>query len=130
MKGAAIMKRELIHRYRNNLVALRERVGGEVNYVVESLHDDVNIDENASAAPVHMADVAEQAVDADVSVLQTERGILGEINAALERIAAGAFGKCASCGQAISSQRLKAIPYASLCAACAKATAQPEKESS
>src|SRR5262245_61964287 len=28
-----------VKRYREKLVALRERVGGEVNHVVESLHD-------------------------------------------------------------------------------------------
>ena len=109
-----------VKRYREKLVALKERVGGEVNHVVESLHDDVEINENISAAPVHLADVAESAVDADVAVLETTRGILDQINAALERIRTGEFGKCESCGAAITSQRLEALPYASQCAHCAK----------
>ena len=107
--------------YRQKLLALRERVGGEVNHVVESLQDDVNVNENISAAPVHLADVAESAVDADVAVLETTRSILDQINAALERIESGTFGKCEQCGAAISVQRLDALPYVSLCARCAKA---------
>jgi len=110
--------------YRERLLALRERVGGEVNHVVESLHDDVDINENNSAAPVHLADVAESAVDADVAVLETTRGILDQINAALERVGRGTFGKCETCGTAISAQRLDALPYAAQCAHCAK-TAEP-----
>ena len=61
-----------LKQFRDTLVALHERVGGEVNYVVASIHDDVNIKENVSSAPVHLADVASEAVDADVQVLHTE----------------------------------------------------------
>jgi len=106
--------------YRETLLALRERVGGEVNHVVEALHEDVNINANISSAPVHLADVAGAAVDADVQVLQTERGILDEINAALERVADGTFGRCINCAAPISEERLKAIPYAPLCVRCAR----------
>jgi len=106
--------------YRDQLLGLRERVGGGVNYVVEALHEDVNINANISSAPVHLADVAGDAVDADVEVLQTERGILDDINAALERIGDGTFGRCENCNSAISEERLKAIPYAALCVRCAR----------
>jgi DnaK suppressor protein len=107
--------------YRAILEGLHERVGGEVNYVVRSIHEGVNVNENISSAPVHMADIAGEAVDADVQVLQTERGILDEINAALARIDEGTFGACTECGAAISETRLKAIPYAALCVQCARA---------
>jgi len=109
--------------YREMLLELRQRVGGEVNHVVEAIHADVNINANNSSAPVHLADVAGDAVDADVLVLQTERGILDEINAALERIADGTFGRCTNCGTTISEERLKAIPYTPLCVRCARSEA-------
>jgi RNA polymerase-binding protein DksA len=112
--------------YRATLKELRERVGGEVNYVVKSIHEGVNINENNSAAPVHLADIAGETVDADVEVLQTERGILDEINAALARIDEGTFGDCTECGAAISETRLKAIPYAALCVRCARARSGSE----
>jgi len=115
------MSPEKRKKYRAILAELHERVGGEVNYVVESIHEGVTVNENNSAAPVHLADVAGEAVDADVHVLQTERGILDEINAALARIDDGQFGDCVECGATISEARLKAIPYAALCARCAMA---------
>jgi len=114
------MNAEKLKSYRETLVQLHERVGGEVNYVVESIRDDVNINENISSAPVHLADVATGAVDADVQVLHTERSILDEIDAALERIDHGTFGKCTECGTTIAEERLKAIPYSALCVRCAR----------
>ena len=118
------MNPEKLKQFRDTLVELHERVGGEVNYVVESIHDDVNIKENVSSAPVHLADVASEAVDADVQVLHTERSILDDIDAALQRINEGTFGKCTACGAAISEERLKAIPYTPLCVRCARMAAE------
>jgi DnaK suppressor protein len=118
-----IMTREKRKRYRETLVKMYERHAGEVNHVVEAIQEDVNVNENISAAPVHLADVASEAFDADVQVLQTERGILEDINAALQRIDNGTFGTCTECGTTISEERLKAIPYAPLCVRCARSQA-------
>jgi RNA polymerase-binding protein DksA len=41
------------------------------------------------------------------------------IDAALKRIKDGTYGTCASCGEDISEDRLKAIPYAMKCRNCA-----------
>jgi DnaK suppressor protein len=117
------MNRQKLNQYREMLSELKERVGGEVNYVAESIHEDVNIKANVSSAPVHLADVAVAAVDADVEVLHTERSIFDEINAALDRIAAGTFGKCTHCGAVISEERLKALPYTPSCVRCARSGA-------
>jgi len=118
------MRPEKLKHYREMLVELHERVGGEVNYVVESIHDDMNLKENVSSAPVHLADVASEAVDADVQVLHTERSILDDINAALQRIADGSFGRCTTCGSTISEERLKAIPYTPLCVRCSRISSE------
>ncbi len=45
---------------------------------------------------------------------------LRQIDAALERLAAGTYGECAKCGEDIAPERLKAVPAAPLCAACAR----------
>jgi len=91
-----------------------------VNYVVESLHQDVDQKANVSSAPVHLADVATAAVDADVQVLYAERSLFEQIDAALQRISAGTFGRCTSCGAAIAEERLEALPYTASCARCAQ----------
>ncbi len=41
------------------------------------------------------------------------------IDAALKRIEDGTYGTCASCGEGISEDRLRAIPYAVKCRNCA-----------
>jgi len=115
------MNPENRNRYRKMLSDLHERVGGEVNYVVDSIHQDVDINANVSSAPVHLADVATEAVDVDVQVLHTERSILEQIDVALQRIDDGSFGRCTNCRAQISDERLNALPYTPLCAKCAQA---------
>jgi DnaK suppressor protein len=41
-----------------------------------------------------------------------------EIDQALERIDAGAYGRCESCSQPIPADRLRALPWAALCVPC------------
>lgn len=43
-----------------------------------------------------------------------------QINAAVQRLDMGTFGKCTSCGEHIDDQRLDALPYAPNCLNCAK----------
>lgn len=50
-----------------------------------------------------------------------ESAELDEVQAALERIAAGRYGLCSDCGQAISTLRLRATPQASRCINCQEA---------
>lgn len=42
------------------------------------------------------------------------------IDAALKRIEKGTFGICSTCGEAISEERLEAVPHAALCRNCMK----------
>lgn len=44
---------------------------------------------------------------------------LRQIGRALERIEAGDYGKCETCGSEISKNRLEAVPHASHCIKCA-----------
>ena len=47
------------------------------------------------------------------------RAEVTQIRAALERIANGSYGVCASCGEPIGSERLAAVPSALTCVKCA-----------
>ena len=104
---------------------MRERLVNEVQHVVEAIQQDANTVSNVSSTPVHLADVASEAIDADVHVLDTERVMLDDIVAALGRLEDGTYGKCEECQAAISEARLDAVPYAPLCIDCARAS---EKE--
>ena len=46
---------------------------------------------------------------------------LAEIDAALERVAAGTYGTCERCGEPITEGRLEARPVARTCISCAAA---------
>jgi DnaK suppressor protein len=45
---------------------------------------------------------------------------LEELDAARERLAAGTYGLCASCGDPIPTGRLQVLPAATLCVPCAE----------
>jgi RNA polymerase-binding protein DksA len=69
-------------------------------------------------------DSAEQAAQlgnvAVVSALESEAvQQIAEIEAALQRLAAGTYGDCVSCGEPIGEGRLKVRPAATQCRDCA-----------
>jgi len=47
------------------------------------------------------------------------RAEIADIRAALDRIAHGRYGLCATCGGRIGAERLAAVPSAATCLACA-----------
>lgn len=60
----------------------------------------------------------------DATILQrltaAEQRELSEIDAALERLERGTYGRCEGCSASIGRQRLRAIPEARLCIACSE----------
>jgi len=55
---------------------------------------------------------------ADVAVLEALDQTLRQIDAALQRLHAGRYGLCATCGEAIPLARLRAVPFATHCVPC------------
>ncbi|UQZ89963.1 RNA polymerase-binding protein DksA [Deltaproteobacteria bacterium Smac51] len=58
---------------------------------------------------------------------ERERFLLVKIDEALERISAGDFGICESCGSDISEKRLEARPVTTLCIECKTRAEAAEK---
>ena len=54
----------------------------------------------------------------DVALLERIERTLGELIAAQDRLASGAYGVCAGCGQEIPRERLQARPEARRCVRC------------
>jgi DnaK suppressor protein len=52
---------------------------------------------------------------------ERDRQKILEIDAALNRMAAGSYGKCQKCGREIGIKRLRALPATTLCINCAAA---------
>ena len=54
----------------------------------------------------------------DLALAQNAQNLLDQGECALDRIDAGTYGVCESCGQPIGKARLMAFPRASLCVSC------------
>ncbi|MFC5262833.1 TraR/DksA family transcriptional regulator [Kribbella qitaiheensis] len=67
--------------------------------------------DNATASNAGLAQVTS-------TLMTAARTFLAEIDAALFRLSIGSFGICQRCNRAIPSDRLEAIPMASLCVRC------------
>lgn len=53
------------------------------------------------------------------ALLEEAATTLAEIDAALDRLDAGTYGTCRSCGRPIAPERLEALPATPLCVGCA-----------
>ena len=56
----------------------------------------------------------------ELSIEQNTINLLGKVDHALERVAAGQFGVCESCGNSIPLERLDVLPHTTLCVTCAQ----------
>ncbi|MBU3672063.1 MAG: TraR/DksA family transcriptional regulator [Sinobacteraceae bacterium] len=71
-----------------------------------------------------VADFADQATQRENEevlrgIEQSTRGLLRQVNVALERVDRGEYFRCSRCGCDIEAERLQAIPEADQCARCA-----------
>jgi RNA polymerase-binding transcription factor DksA len=68
-----------------------------------------------------LADTVQSLPD-DVAVMRAAslQRTIEDIDAALGRIAAGTYGRCAHCGTAIPEERLELRPFATGCVACSQ----------
>jgi DnaK suppressor protein len=75
----------------------------------------------------HLADNATETFmrELDGGLEENAERILGEIDAALARIETGTYGRCTVCGREIPTERLEAVPYATLCIDDARKQGRP-----
>ena len=98
---------------RNNLI--KEIKDKRVSNSESSDHDDVKYS-------FHMADMATDLYDREftMELAEGERLKLYSLDDAIKRVDEGLYGKCDSCGDSISKQRLKVVPNAEHCIECQK----------
>jgi DnaK suppressor protein len=109
--------------FRQQLLRLRERLHGDVSSLTEeALGKAGTTGGNLSNMPIHMADLGSDNFEQEntLNLLANEQQQLDEIRDALERIRQGTFGRCEECTTAIPKARLKELPHARLCVACAR----------
>ncbi len=103
--------------YREQLLALRARLRGDVNQMAN-----VALPEREfTRMPIHMAELGSDSFDRELSLklLGSEQNALDLIEAAIARLEDGSYGLCITCGAKIPKSRLEAIPYTAQCVRCA-----------
>lgn len=110
--------------YRETLLALRNRLTGDVAHLADEALRARGGEASGSLsnAPLHMADLGTDNFEQEftLSLLQNQEQALKEITEALERVRQGTFGRCEECEGAIPKARLQALPYTRHCVACAR----------
>lgn len=119
------MKKLEQERFRRELMSIASRLKGHVSHLQHAAFRQTGGEAsgNLSNAPLHLADLGSDTFEQEVSLslLENEDLQLQEVSKAVTRINNGSFGQCEECHQAISHERLQALPYARLCIECARA---------
>ena len=104
--------------HRASLLARRDVVKSEIFTALGRINDDRHA---ALAEQVHDTKdhaIAQLLMESDDADLRRAAGELQDIDAALQRVSAGTYGRCTACGIAIPAARLAAYPTAKRCINC------------
>jgi RNA polymerase-binding protein DksA len=115
------MDTQQIESIREDLLARKTRIEREI----ESLESDMaelgdDFESDGGGQSNHMAEGSASATEQErlLTLAGDLRGMLNQINEALERIEDGTYGICQRCGKQINPERLEAFPYVAYCIDC------------
>jgi DnaK suppressor protein len=116
------MKKSESKVYKQQLLALRARLRGDVNHLTQSALNHGENGGDLARMPIHMADIGSENFDQEFSLnlLENDEDALNSIENALERIEDGTYGECEECNCKIPKLRLDAIPFVAYCVKCAE----------
>ena len=105
-------------KFRKLLLVERERLERERR--AKAVEDAEPIEELADYDDHHPADAASETYERtkDYAIDENFREMVERIDEALRKIDDETYGLCDRCGEPINRERLKAIPYATLCIEC------------
>ncbi len=106
--------------YRQRLLDERERVVAVLDHLHEQNARSLSEESEEATFADNIGETATVTLDREIdySLEEASNHVLGAIDAALERIDAGMYGVCTTCGKPIGDERLDAIPYATQCIDC------------
>ena len=113
---------EQIRKVKQQLLRRREELSRSLAGEIGSLK---NLHESGVGDELDASLAAEQ-MELGGQLAEVESRELAKINAALERISTGRYGKCDACGGNIKAARLQAVPHAAECIDCARVAERHE----
>lgn len=102
--------------FRNLLLRARAVVSGDVSLLEEEALGGKVQRQVSDPRPGDTSESYYQ--ELNLELLERDQSTLREIDEALQRIAEGSYGRCESCEELISRQRLRAVPHARNCIEC------------
>jgi DnaK suppressor protein len=121
--GESNMKKSELTEFKEKLHVVRARLRGDVTAMAEIALRKSGIEGgDSNAMPIHMAELGSDNFEQEftLGLMEADEGTLSSIDAALDRIQDGSYGKCVQCDGTISKLRLNAIPYTPVCIKCAE----------
>ncbi len=113
------LPKEQIEYFRQLLLEKRLEIIGDVHSIESEALKKSRLDATGdlSSMPIHMADMGTDNFEQEfaLDLMDSERRLLEEINAALARINTGEYGICSGTGKLIPRARLEAKPWAKYC---------------
>ena len=105
------------------LLEERERLTADLADLEQAGHEALSDMSGENNYRDHMADqgTATFSKELDMSLEENVRDLLLQVDKALERLDAGEYGACVTCGKQIGAERLKAMPAADKCITCKEA---------
>ena len=102
--------RRLLDAERERLTATLESLETDLEAQKESLQELSVVDE-------HQGDIGTETFERekDLSIVESVRAGIEDVDAALERLDAGTYGSCEVCHKPIADERLEAVPAARFC---------------
>jgi RNA polymerase-binding protein DksA len=102
--------RSRLHQERERLTTTLTDLESQADAQKESLQELSVIDQ-------HEADIGTETfeMEKDLSIIESVRAGLEDIDAALRRVEDGSYGRCQRCGEPIGDERLEAVPAARYC---------------
>lgn len=105
------MSPKTLQLYKDRLNEMRTRLQRAVEDSISSVAEQIETSNEPETTNI-------SGIESEAVIEQTEVGLLREVQAALDRIDAGVFGRCISCSEIIPQDRLQTIPYTPYCIQC------------
>ncbi|MGZ4681341.1 MAG: TraR/DksA family transcriptional regulator [Acidimicrobiales bacterium] len=107
--------------HREAILSERNRAAELTEALAEGLGDIILSGDLANIDDEHDPDGATNAFERAqaTALLEQSRTRVRELDAALDRLAAGTYGTCVGCGADIGAERLEALPATETCVRCA-----------
>lgn len=111
-----------LEQFKKTLLAERDRLQGKERRIDKRNSAESGTAEISELSDYddHPADVATETENraTDLALDESINVLLDRIEEALRKIEKGTYGACDRCGSQIHPERLKAVPYATLCIEC------------